>query len=156
MKRSLPSQKLGKLPCCSHRLWWETLKTIMNLQMFGKLQMPPLLAPVDWVFPCARCLPRTITLKVSGTTTPRRHFFIYLHFTGKDMGSERSDLLKFTQWQQIRIKGGPFFCHPFVACGIPVPCPGMESMPSAVMCRSNPNHWSDREFSIYIFFLIKV
>ena len=93
MKRSLPSQKLGKLPCCSLRLWWEILKTIMNLQIFGKQQMPPLLAPIDWVFPCARCLPHSITLK--GTT--RRHFFIYFHFTGKDMGSERSDLLKVTQ-----------------------------------------------------------
>lgn len=37
----------------------------MNLQVFGKLQMPPLLAPIDWVFPCARCLPHTIILKIS-------------------------------------------------------------------------------------------
>lgn len=94
----VPLVKLGKLHCCSHRLLWETHKTVMNLQSLCKLQMPLLLASIYWVSPCVRCLAHIITLK-SQNNSSKEVFFQYFHFADEEMSSEKSDSFKVTQRQ---------------------------------------------------------
>lgn len=68
MKQSLPRYvplvKLGKLPCCSPRLWWETLKTIMEFASVWQTTNATTPA-IYWVSSCAKCLAHTVTLKIS-------------------------------------------------------------------------------------------
>ena len=62
----------------------------------------------------------------------------------------------------IKPCGMPTLCRYFIlfyfliwlhhaACGILVPQPGIEPMPSAVKAQS-PNHWTAREFPVSLYF----
>lgn len=73
---------------------------MMNLQELCKPQMPPLLAPIYWVSPCARCLAYIIPLKSQNSSSKVVFPPQYFHFAD-EMGSKRNDLLKVTVTEQI-------------------------------------------------------
>lgn len=95
----------------------------MNLQVFGKLQMPPLLARIDWVFPCARCLPHTIILKISRQQL-QGDIFSFIYILQVRTWAQREVICSMSHSDSRDSNQGlSFFFFPsHVACGIPVPC----------------------------------